>query len=185
MAIRNDDVIDSRFLQTCDIPVEDFRVEPFTMVIFGGAGDLSKRKLLPAVFHLFQEKELSKGFSIVGFDRIEMSDDQYREMMKGAVQEFSDGSFDENSWSEFSKRLFYLSGSFEDDENFKKLIKKIIGITVAAESGKKEIIYYMAVPPQVMPLAVDKLKHHNLCKGRFSTKVIHSTRARYSASITT
>jgi glucose-6-phosphate 1-dehydrogenase len=172
MAIRRDDVIDSRFLQTCDIHIEEFQVEPFTMVIFGGAGDLSRRKLLPAFFHLYQEKELAKGFSIVGFDRIEMSDEQYRNMLKQAVREFTDGPFDEHAWNEFGSHLFYVSGNFERDESFQILTKEISDISVAAGKGKKEVIYYMAVPPEVMPLAVDKLKHNNLCKGRFSTKII-------------
>ncbi len=56
----NDTLFPSRFLQTCDIPLPSIDVEPFTLVIFGGAGDLSKRKLLPTLFHLFQEKELPK-----------------------------------------------------------------------------------------------------------------------------
>ena len=169
---RNDDVIDSRFLQTCDIPIEEFRVEPFTMVIFGGAGDLSRRKLLPAAFHLFQEKELSKGFSILGFDRIEMSDEQYRNMLKEGVKEFSDGPFDESAWNEFGRHLFYLEGNFEKDESFRSLAKKITDISIATDKGSRELIYYMAVPPQVMPLAVGKLKQNDLCKGRFGTKII-------------
>jgi len=52
---KTEEVVASKCLQTCDTPQEKFKIEPFTMVIFGGTGDLSKRKLLPAVFHLYQE----------------------------------------------------------------------------------------------------------------------------------
>jgi glucose-6-phosphate 1-dehydrogenase len=173
MAIgRNDDIIDSQFLQTCDIPVEELKVEPFTMVIFGGAGDLSKRKLLPSFFHLYQEKELSRGFAILGFDRVDLSEEQYRNMIKEAGRKFTVEPFDENAWNEFGKHLFYLPGNFERDENFQRLIEKVDSISIPAEKGNKDVIFYMAIPPHVMPLAVDKLKCHDLCKGIFSTKII-------------
>ncbi len=54
--------IQSQFLKTCDVSVTDFKIEPFTMVIFGGAGDLSQRLLLPSLFHLFGEEKLIKEF---------------------------------------------------------------------------------------------------------------------------
>ena len=114
----SEQIIDSRFLQTCDIPVEELIVEPFTMVIFGGAGDLSKRKLLPSVFHLYGEGEFSKSFSVIGFDRVEMTDEQYRNLMGEAVKKFAAETFEEDAWEEFSKHLFYLSGDFEKDESF-------------------------------------------------------------------
>jgi glucose-6-phosphate 1-dehydrogenase len=169
---RGEEIIDSRFLQTCNIPAEEFNVEPFTMVIFGGAGDLSKRKLLPSLFHLYNEDELSKGFSIIGFDRLGMTEEQYRNLMREALQTFTDESFEEGEWEEFSKHLFYLSGAFEEDETFKGLIKKITRHSVSSSKKMRDVIYYMAVPPQVTPLVVEKLGRHNLCKGIFNTKII-------------
>ena len=166
------EIIGSRFLQTCDIPVEELIVKPFIMVIFGGAGDLSKRKLLPSIFHLYTEGEFSKKFSILGFDKVEFSEEQYSNMIKEAVMKFTDKPFDENVWNEFSKHLFYLSGKFEKDENFSNLIKKINRVSSTMGKEQRDVIYYMAVPPQVMPLAVEKMKHHNLCKGTFQTKVV-------------
>jgi glucose-6-phosphate 1-dehydrogenase len=92
----SEEIIDSRFLQTCNIPVEEFSVEPFTMVIFGGAGDLSKRKLLPSLFHLYKENELSKGFFIIGFDKLQMTEEQYRNLMRESLQKFTGESVDES-----------------------------------------------------------------------------------------
>jgi glucose-6-phosphate 1-dehydrogenase len=168
----SEEIIDSRFLQTCDIPAEELIVEPFTMVIFGGAGDLSKRKLLPSVFHLYGEGEFSKSFSVLGFDRVEMTDEQYRNLMGEAVKQFASDTFEEGRWKEFSKHLFYLPGDFAKDESFSALIKKITKVSAFAEKVRRDVVYYMAVPPQAMPLAIGKLKHHNLCKGIFQTKVI-------------
>lgn len=172
MLIRNDDIIDSHFLQTCDIPAEELGIEPFTMVIFGGAGDLSKRKLLPSIFHLYKEDELLKEFSILGFDRVKMGEEEYRNMIKEAITGFTGESLEESEWSEFSKHLFYFPGLFEDEDNFKKLIKKIITVSIPTARKTREVIYYMAVPPKVTPLVIEKLERHNLCKGTFNTKII-------------
>ena len=172
MAMQNDDMIDSRFLKTCDIPVEERGLEPFTMVIFGGAGDLSKRKLLPSIFHLYKNDELLKEFSILGFDRIKMSEEEYRNMMREAIADFTDESVEEDKWTEFSKHLYYFPGVFEDDENFEKLIKKIMQVSVPKQDRKRRVVYYMAVPPVVTPVVIDKLERHNLCKGRFHTNII-------------
>ena len=172
MAMQNDDMIDSRFLKTCDITVEERGLEPFTMVIFGGAGDLSKRKLLPSIFHLYKKDELLKEFSILGFDRIKMSEEEYRNMMREAIADFTDEPVEEDKWTEFSKHLYYFPGVFEDDENFEKLIKKIIQVSAPKPGKPRRVVYYMAVPPVVTPVVIDKLERHNLCKGKFHTNII-------------
>ncbi|MCL4490314.1 MAG: glucose-6-phosphate dehydrogenase [Nitrospirae bacterium] len=166
------DMMYSRFLQTCDIPVEGKRIEPFTMVIFGGAGDLSQRKLLPSIFYIFRENVLAGGFSLLGFDRTGLSDEQYRTVIKGAVREFGREPFDEGTWDEFSGYLNFLSGDLEDDEKFGELRKRVDQIAIPDSNGNKNVIYYMALPPQVTPLVVKKLKEHNLAKGEFRTKII-------------
>ena len=168
----NDETIDSRFLQTCDIPLDQLTIEPFVLVIFGGVGDLSRRKLVPAVFHLFGENELSKGFSLLGFGRREMTDEQYRSMMREAVEEFGEGPFDTARWIEFGKHLFYESGYFEKDESYEKLIEKMRTISSSFPECGSHIIYYAAVPPHDTPLIIQKLRYHNLCKGTFNAKII-------------
>lgn len=167
------DILFGKFLQTCDIPAEKVVIEPFTMVIFGGAGDLSKRKLLPAIFSLFCDNVVpDQKFSILGFGRNKMSDDDYRAMMKDAVKQFGEGEFKEEKWEQFSRHLFFLSGVFGQDESFEDLSVKIARITIPDSKGSKEVVYYMAVPPQVVPMAVNQLKKHNLCQGSFTTKII-------------
>jgi hypothetical protein len=63
---RGDAIFTSQSIQTRDIPVGTFEITPFTLVIFGGTGDLSKRKLLPTLFHIFRENEIPRAFSILG-----------------------------------------------------------------------------------------------------------------------
>ncbi len=164
--------IDSRFLQTCDITVEEFRIEPFTMVIFGGAGDLARRKLLPSMMHLFAEKELVKGFSVLSFGMPGMDDMSYRNLVKDSISEFDPGTPAEEAWAEFSARLYYLTGRFESEESYRSLKEKIREISVPTGKDKYNVIYYMSVPPQVVPLAVSKLKAHGLCGDSFNTRII-------------
>jgi len=127
MVLKNisEEVVASKYIQTCDIPVERFKVEPFIMVIFGGTGNLSKMKLLPALFHLYQENELDQGFSVLGHARSPMGDEQYRNRIKEAIQGSSENVLDEKKWDEFSKHLFYFSGVLEDDENYKNLCTQV------------------------------------------------------------
>lgn len=147
-------------------------MEPFILVIFGGTGDLSKRKLLPALFHLYQDKELSRGFSILCFARSPMTDEQYRTLIQEAIRTFHEGSYDEHQWVEFSRHLFYLSGIYEEDETYMKLCERIDQVGPPAEQGAKNVIYYMAVPPEVTPIVVTELQISHLCRGKFNTKII-------------
>ncbi len=162
----------SKYLQTCDIPLKTYKVDPFTMVIFGGSGDLSRRKLLPTLFHLYMEDQLPAGFSILGFGRHRISDEQYREMIKDSVKKFSEEPFDELRWDEFSARVFFLSAEYEADDSYKRLFKKLSDITTQTEKYARNVIYYMAVPPQTTPVVVPKLKEHGLSKGKFTAKII-------------
>jgi glucose-6-phosphate 1-dehydrogenase len=164
--------IDSRYLQTCDISSSEAGIQPFTLVIFGGAGDLSQRKIIPSLFHLIGEKELPFEFSILAFDRIALDDSRYRAMMEEGARRADGDRFDESAWDEFSKHLHYLSGDFQDDESFLRLYGSIDRVCVLTPKGSKDTIYYMAVPPQVVPLAIEKMKLHALCKGTFDAKII-------------
>lgn len=164
--------IDSRFLQTCDIVTDEQKVEPSTMVIFGGGGDLSRNKLIPSIFYLHKEGELPMDFSLLGVDMADSDDNAYRNELKKAVREHDREDFDEEKWGEFSKRIFFMQGRFEKDETYEKLCKKIEEVTSPSDGGLKNVIYYMAVPPRVVPLIVEKLKGRNLCKGTFSTKIV-------------
>jgi glucose-6-phosphate 1-dehydrogenase len=167
-----ENIIDSRFLQTCDIAEEPFSVEPFAMVIFGGGGDLTKRKLLPSLYHLYKEKELAKNFSVLAFDRISTDRATYLSTMREAVKTFEEEPFDDNTWNEFAGHLYYMSGSFEEDENYLALKDRLDELVLATSRGSRDVIYYMAVPPQVAPLVIEKLNGHDLCRGPFQTRIV-------------
>src|SRR3989442_12826081 len=88
--------------------------DPQVVVIFGASGDLTKRKLLPAFFHLFKEGLLPGGFAVVGYARTPMSDAEFRRRAREAVAEFGRCKPDED-WEEFEGLLSYISGEFASE----------------------------------------------------------------------
>src|SRR4029077_12023816 len=85
------------------------------MVIFGASGDLSKRKLLPALYRLAYERRLPSTFSVIGTSRSPLSDDAFRDKMREAVKQFlEDSPFDEELWKSFGANLHYVAGNMGD-----------------------------------------------------------------------
>ncbi|HEX8793617.1 MAG TPA: glucose-6-phosphate dehydrogenase [Polyangiaceae bacterium] len=132
-------------------------VDPCVFVVFGASGDLTRRKLMPALYGLACSRQLPAGTSVVGFAMNEMSDDDFRAKMHDAVAQFSPRKpIDEDVWRDFASRLHYVSGRFEDGASFRRL-----GCTLHDIDGRSGArgnrIYYLAVPPSVIRLVVDGL----------------------------
>jgi len=157
---------------SCEIATEKADIKPFILVIFGGSGDLSRRKLLPTLFHLCHEQNLPDNFSIIGVASTERSDDDYREFVKKAIEENSEEPIHWPCWERFSSKLYYISGKFDDSNSYKKLLQRITELSQPADNGSKEVLFYLAVPPQFLPDIIKGLSSCNLCKGAFSTRVI-------------
>ena len=156
----------------CEITREKYNIETFTMVIFGGTGDLSRRKLLPTLYHLCIDQNLPGEFAIIGFASSERSDEDYREIVKNALQEFGEDQIGGACWENFSRHLFYVSGSFDDKSAYKKLSRRLEEVAKPKKDGVREIIYYMAVPPHFLPSITEQLSSCRLCKGKFNTRLI-------------
>jgi glucose-6-phosphate 1-dehydrogenase len=166
------EVIDSRFLQSCDIPVDDARMQPFTVVIFGATGSLNRLKLMPSLFQLYQSNELPERFSILGLGRTELKEEEFRALMKEAVAKSAGEPISASQWEEFGRHLYYLPGNVDNGETMKHLSDRLESLSVRTEKGNKEVIYYMAVPPETTPGIVKRLEECNLCIGPFSTKIM-------------
>ena len=169
---RIEDVSATKYLQTCDIPAPEVRVSPFTLVIFGGTGDLSKRKLLPALFHIYLEKEFPEEFSILGVGGSPLSDEEYRGVVEKALRESSEIRFDEEKWGGFRNHLRYLSGNLEEEETYQRLGLFFDQHPPAAPAGPRKVVYYMALPPQIAPTVVKGLNGHGLCGPPLDAKII-------------
>lgn len=122
-------------------------VSPSALVIFGANGDLTKRKLLPALYRLAYERRLPAGFAIVGISRTEMSDDQFREKMRESVEHFlEDSPFDADLWANFAKGLFYVSGDLADAAMYTALDARLKEIEVSRQTGGN-VLFYLSTQP--------------------------------------
>ncbi len=158
--------------RVCEILPEKADIEPFTMVIFGGTGDLSRRKLLPTLYHLCHDQNLPEEFAIIGVASGERSDEEYRIFVREALEEFGEEPVHKKCWERFCKNLFYISGKFDDETTYGKLSQRLEKAAKATKEGSREIIYYMAVPPQLLQDIFERLSYCNLCKGIFNTRLI-------------
>ncbi|HXS94357.1 MAG TPA: glucose-6-phosphate dehydrogenase [Candidatus Limnocylindrales bacterium] len=131
------------------------QVPECAVVIFGANGDLTKRKLIPALYRLAFDRRLSAGFAIVGISRTAMSDDQFRERMKEAVQKFSeDTRFDEGVWDAFAAGLFYVAGDIGDKQLYENIAAKLKDIEEQRHTGGNVLFYLSTQPSQYAPAAL-------------------------------
>jgi glucose-6-phosphate 1-dehydrogenase len=158
--------------QFCEIIPEKINIEPFTMVIFGGTGDLSKRKLLPTLYHLCEDQNLPDDFSIIGFASGEKSDENYHGFVKQSITEFSDTPAKGECWEKFIKNTHYISGQFDDSKSYERLSRLLEENIKITGKGARKVIYYLAVPPQFLPEIFKQLSACKLCKGIHDTRVI-------------
>ena len=130
---------------------------PCAVVIFGATGDLTRRKLLPALYRLAQQGLVPSEFAILGTARQPMSDDEFRALMRAAVSEFaSDETVDDSAWQSFAKRLFYIGGDLNDPALYEQLKTKLREIDAAYETGGKRI-FYLATSPEYFGVVARQL----------------------------
>lgn len=125
------------------------RAEPCVLVIFGAGGDLTRRKLMPAIYHLRRDGLLHDGFAIVGVAREEMADDSFRAAMREAVATFGEtAAMDDATWSAFARRMWYVCGDLGDDATYKRVADKLAAIERDGPlpAGR---LFYLAIPPGV------------------------------------
>jgi glucose-6-phosphate 1-dehydrogenase len=124
-------------------------MEPVSIVIFGATGDLTARKLIPALFTLAQEGKLPAAYNIVGYTRRDWSDDYFRVRMYEAVSEFSrhdPGAADEALWRGFADNLTYVQGNFDDLERYRALDAALTELA-GGQNMPDNRLYYLAAPP--------------------------------------
>jgi len=136
------------------------RPDPQAIVILGASGALSRRSLLPALYHLFTEQLLPESFAIVGFARTEMSDEAFAKLAREAVER-SGGKADDGSWKEFAAALSYVSGSFEDPDCFARLRERLDSVGAARGTGSHRF-FYSATPPDTYLQIVERIAAQDL-----------------------
>ncbi|RYG04849.1 MAG: glucose-6-phosphate dehydrogenase [Chitinophagaceae bacterium] len=142
------------------------------LFIFGGSGDLNFRKLSPALYNLFIDEWMPEKFSIVGIGRTEYSNEKYRTHLLEGINQFSRRK-DENHgrWEAFSQHVTYLQMDAEKEEEY----QKIAGVVKEKEKEFGEhpnVIFYMAVAPQLVPDIASKLGPLNICADTKCTRIV-------------
>ncbi|MEM7111265.1 MAG: glucose-6-phosphate dehydrogenase [Chloroflexota bacterium] len=121
-----------------------YEPKPTSIVIFGASGDLTRRKLIPALYDLFRKKRLIEPFHVFGLAWTKWDTAEFRTQMTAAIQEFDPEDYDESLWQAFVPNLHYISGSFTDPDAYAELDQQL----VAAEQGDANRLYYLATPPR-------------------------------------
>ncbi len=125
-----------------------------TIVIFGASGDLTSRKLIPALYRLFIKGRLPEGSRIVGVSRSAYEHQQWRDSLRETTAKFSGDAFDNASWDRFSENIYYQPGDIKAPEDFKKLAEFLEGIETEASAGR---VYYLSTMPQLYEEAIKQL----------------------------
>jgi glucose-6-phosphate 1-dehydrogenase len=140
------------------------RSAPQAIVIFGASGDLTRRKLLPAFFHLYLEGLLPEKFAIVGYARTEFTDEAFREHAREAVGQFGKRSPDGQVWMDFAKHLSYVTGEFSDAGAMNHVTEDLADID-ATHGTEGNRFFYCATPPAAYPDIVKRIGEAGLQKG--------------------
>lgn len=125
---------------------------PTSIVIFGASGDLTKRKLIPSLFHLYCKGRLPELFRIVGYGTTDFTDETFRAHLKEGMKEFSDIKFSDKEWNDFASHLAYLKSGYTKEEYLK--LNEFLEAWQGEEGNR---VYYMATPPDVFPKIIDLL----------------------------
>jgi glucose-6-phosphate 1-dehydrogenase len=146
--------------------------EPCVAVIFGATGDLTKRKLMPALCRLLGEGCLD-GVHILGVGRSEMSDDVFQAFVREALDNSKKiEHLDEEHWRKFAERLYYVTGELDDEETYRRIATRLEELT--AEGASRNRLFYFATPPSLFNVIVKSLGKAKLAEedGHWSRIVV-------------
>jgi len=143
-------------LLTCRLSEGRKAVEPCSIVIFGASGDLTERKLVPALYHLFREKQMPPAFCVVGVARREKTDASWRAELRSALDRFSRTKpVDEAAWQDFSQHLVYCKGDLTAAATYEALGKRLAASR--SEPLRRNLLLYLATSPSQFGEVVERV----------------------------
>jgi glucose-6-phosphate 1-dehydrogenase len=134
---------------------------PCVLVLFGVTGDLSRKKLMPAVYDLANRGLLPPGFSLVGFARRDWVDEDFAQVTHDAVKEHARTPFNDTVWQQLSEGIRFVPGEFADDAAFDRLAQTVAQLDAERGTGGN-YAFYLSVPPKFFPDVVEQLKRSGL-----------------------
>jgi glucose-6-phosphate 1-dehydrogenase len=146
----------------CSLDSGGFKPEPAVFVVFGATGDLSHRKIFPALFDLYSGGILPEELLMIGFARKDLDHKKFREGLRQGCASFARaGTFNEEQWKKFSSRIFYLRSDLEDPRGYVRLADVLAarenGFFKGSDSIPKNILFYLAVGPEHFGTISDRL----------------------------
>ena len=154
------------------IPSPD-RADPCTIVIFGAAGDLTRRKLLPALYQLAKEDLLSPDFRVLGVSRETIGNEGFRELMRTAAGQSDEisGGVDDRIWETLSTKLHYVAGDLTAPQTYQDVRDKLAALEAGLPPERANRLFYLAVPPSVFEASVRALAASGLAPKTADTDV--------------
>jgi glucose-6-phosphate 1-dehydrogenase len=159
--------------ETAAVPVNPLREErdkrlpriagPCSMVIFGVTGDLSRKKLMPAIYDLANRGLLPPGFALVGFARRDYKDEDFAQVVLEAVKDHSRTPFRQEVWDQLSEGIRFVQGTFEDDAAFSQLAETLKQLDADRGTGGNHA-FYLSIPPNAFPQVLKQLSRTGLAK---------------------
>jgi glucose-6-phosphate 1-dehydrogenase len=138
--------------------------EPAVAVIFGASGDLTARKLVPALYDLAEGRRLPMEFAVVGVSRTEMSHEEFRKRLRGALDQQRPGRVSDEVWSSFCGSVFYLRGDSKDPQTYREL-KRFLRDLDADRGTQGNRAYYLASSPSLVSPIVERLGEAGMNEG--------------------
>ncbi len=145
--------------------------EPQIIVIFGASGDLTQRKLVPALYKMRRERRIPPETTIVGVARRDWSHDYFREHMREGIEQFSDGIGPEELWQDFAQGLFYCSGDIDNPESYQKL-KDFLGELDGKRGTLGNRVFYLSVSPKFFAEAIQQLGAGGMLSDPLKTRLV-------------
>ena len=140
-----------------------------TIVIFGASGDLTSRKLVPALYQLFRKERLDEPFRVVGFSRSGFTHEQWRGSLAKSTAKFLGERFDADHWGKFAEQIYYHSGDIGNPDDFAKLSQFLEEIEAGNASDR---LYYLSTAPKFYKPAIQQLGQSGLAEERSGTRRI-------------
>lgn len=150
----------------------NIKVNPTVIIIFGGNGDLAKRKIIPALYNLFLDNRLPEKLAIIGTSRTDFTDEKYRDSLLAGINEFSrTGKAKKEDWAQFSAKISYQASDIKDVGSYNEFDQKMNTLKTEWKQDPS-ILYYCAVSPDLFCTIAENISKSKLDNNKETTRII-------------
>jgi len=146
----------------------DVTIDPTVICIFGASGDLTQRKIIPAIYDLFVNDLMPTEFCIIGLARTSLGNEDFRHQLRFGVERFARQTLNDDDWNRFSSHVQYRAADYHKAETYHSLLFDL------DQGWQKNAtkIFYLATPPTLFPIIVEQFQHHMIFKGQPNYRIV-------------